>query len=405
MNAAPIEPLHIHVLAFAALRPGVSGGDKIFLECARVWHGMGHRVTFYGTEDGREMAARYGLGEVNFVLVRAAYWRRFGFAVHYVIKTAKAALLALRAQLESNERHLLYSAGDSPPDVLPGWILRRRYGAARWAAGFFLFAPTPWPSKRDMAYRGGRQPVSFRSIVYYLLQCVGYSIIRRWADYVVACNQIDVDRMKEDGFPPSRIWPIYGGVDLEAMARVPEPSDKVYDGCFVGRFHVQKGVLDLPRVWARVVAGRPNARLAVIGEGSLRSEMERMFDELHLSRNVDILGYLDGDEKVRVLKSSRVFLHMPILDTGGMAAAEAMGCGLPVVGFDLPGYRFSYPKGMKKVPIGDCEEFAAATLALLINETARQKLSREAVEFVREWAWPLRARSLERIFSSLFPKT
>jgi len=111
---------------------------------------------------------------------------------------------------------------------------------------------------------------------------------------------------------------------------------------------------------------------------------------------------LDGKEKFEILKASKVFLHTPILDTGGMAAAEAMACGLPVVGFDLPGYKYCYPQGMRKVTIGDLEKFAQEVRNLLVNEGAYQKLKKEATEFSKNWDWDKKSELiLDRISSLL----
>ncbi len=404
MNATdvPSDRFHIHILAFAALGPGVSGGDKIFMDCARVWLARGHRITAYVTEEGSAMLDRYGLTGVERVVLDCARWMRIHFAVHYLVKTLRAILFARTLRLASGERHVVFSAGDSPPDVFPAWALRRRHPMARWAAAFYFFAAPPWPSRRDEAYRGGRLPVTFRSVAWFLLQQMTYPLIRRGADFVVVCNQLDVERMAEDGVPASRTWPIYGGIDLDGMKAIPEPTEKTWDACFVGRFHAQKGVLPLLDLWAKVVREIPRARLAIIGEGSLRSRMEARIAELHLGANAEILGYLDGEPKGRVLKASRLFLHPPTHDTGGMAAAEAMGCGLPVVGFDLPGYLHCYPRGMRKVPVGNLDAFAAAVVALLKDDAARNALAREAAAFARGWNWPCRAARLEEIFASLF---
>ena len=94
----------------------------------------------------------------------------------------------------------------------------------------------------------------------------------------------------------------------------------------------------------------------------------------------------------------------PILDIGGMAAAEGMACGLPVVGFDLPGYEFCYPRGMLKVPIGDIEAFARVVLDLLQDEDLYHQARSEALEFAQEWDWDRKAQDILDSIKDLFPK-
>ena len=70
-----------------------------------------------------------------------------------------------------------------------------------------------------------------------------------------------------------------------------------------------------------------------------------------------------------------------------MAAAEGMACGLPVVGFDLPGYEFAYPQGMLKAPIGDLRAFAGLVVELLRNEALRREVAAKALEHSLKWDW------------------
>lgn len=396
------KPLHLHLFAVAALGPGVSGGDKIFIETARVWSATGLRMTIYVTEEGRDMCARYHLTNVEFVVLPVRPWLTRSFAFHYFLKTWKILRYAFRLRLDESHEHALWSAGDSLPDVLPAWILRCRHATARWMASFYFFAPTPWPSKRDQAYRGGHLPVSFRSAIYWFFQQIAYPLIRRRADFVLVCNDLDKEWMKKDGVPASKILPLYGGVDLEGIDRVSDPETRDYDGCFVGRFHIQKGVLILMDIWREVARRRPGARLAIIGEGSLQPEMERKIREYGLGKNIVLLGYLDGEAKYRILKASRVFLHTPTHDTGGMAAAEAMACRRPVVAFDLPGYRHCYPRGMRKTPLEDAKAFAEAVETLLSDSQAYAILAAEAREFAESWAWPARAEEIKEVLLRTF---
>ena len=84
-----------------------------------------------------------------------------------------------------------------------------------------------------------------------------------------------------------------------------------------------------------------------------------------------------------------------------MAAAEAMACGLPVVGFDLPGYKYCYPKGICKVLIGDIEKFAQEVINLLTNEDSYNKLTKEAIEFSKNWDWDKKSELILDRTSSL----
>lgn len=393
---------HIHIWALAAEATGISGGDKIFIECARQWAAGGHRVTITTNAAGERMCRSHGLQGVDLVVLETAWARRLGLAIHYCVRTLLAISIALRFQLEPGVPHVLYSASDFWPDSLPALILRMRHPAARWVAGCYLVAPSPIPGASEAAYRGGRQPVSIRSILYFVTQRMVLPFIRRWADFWMVSNQLDREILERQGIPMDRSLAIYGGVNLDEVARAQPDPTRRFDACFVGRFHVQKGAQFLVPIWTRVLHEVPGARLGVIGDGPLREEIERQVREQGLQDRIFLLGYVDGPEKFSILKAARVFLHTPLWDTGGMAAAEGMACGLPVVAFNLPGYRHCYPRGMARARREDLEDFAARVIQLLQDPSVHTPLRTEALQLAATWDWSERARAIEAAFTPLF---
>ena len=97
------------------------------------------------------------------------------------------------------------------------------------------------------------------------------------------------------------------------------------------------------------------------------------------------MGFNDGEEKIRIFYQSRIVVHPALYDSGGMAAAEAMVCGLPGVSFDLPELRSYYPKGMLKAK--DQEEFANLIILLLTDPATYHEISGEAQQWARSWDW------------------
>ena len=171
---------------------------------------------------------------------------------------------------------------------------------------------------------------------------------------------------------------------------------KTYEAVFQGRFHPQKGVVELVEIWKRVVEKRPGAKLAMIGNGPLMTEVKSLISKYGLGKNVKLLGYLfDGPEKFGVFAESKLVVHPAYYDSGGMAAAEAMAFGIPAVGFNLKSFESYYPHGMLKVKIGDKRAFADKILYLLENYEFRERLGRKAGETIQnDWSWDKRAQYL-----------
>jgi len=397
------DRLTINIIANAGASPlGTSGGDRIFIECARGWVREGHKMRILVWKEGYEVCKKNKLEDVDYKVFKSEY-KPFGFPFMYLARTIEGCVQALRIRpKENSEKTVIYSSSDFWPDSLPAFIMKKRVKNSKWVAGFYFFAPSPFKSSSDIEYRGGRAPFRLKNLAYHFSQRIVYRLIGRNADFILVANELDKSIFVKDGVSPAKVIPVYGGVDIKAISQIPPPQVSKYDGCFVGRLHPQKGPLELVRIWGLVCKARPSAKLALIGNGPSENEVKDEIRRRNLDHNIDMLGYVGSNEMYDVLKSSKVFLHTPVLDTGGMAAAEGMACGLPVVGFDLPGYHFCYPRGMLKAPIGDIEAFAALVLNLLQDEDLYYKARNEALEFAQQWDWDRKVRDILNSIESLF---
>ncbi len=135
----------------------------------------------------------------------------------------------------------------------------------------------------------------------------------------------------------------------------------------------------------------------MIGNGHEEKKVDKYITDNNLQNNITRVGFMDGVEKYKLLKSARLFIHSAIYETGGMAAAEGMAAGLPVIAFDHEGFNYCYPSGMSRVsPIGDPKALAKRIIEYLDDEQKYNKLEYEAENFVKEWDWQKRARALRK---------
>ena len=132
-------------------------------------------------------------------------------------------------------------------------------------------------------------------------------------------------------------------VDIERF-RPSQPADgRVGARCIsVARLIPQKGVMTLLRAWRTVIdrARRSGAarELIIVGDGPLRSVLERSVYKLRLSGSVRIVGAAPRAEVITHLQHADVFA-LPVrtrlagLNPEGLclAALEAAACGLPVI--------------------------------------------------------------------------
>jgi len=376
----------------------MSGGERIIMELVRRW---GRKENIYLYTSNIEIAVweKYGVKNIRKVKIMNVKNKQ-NILLAYVCRPILMTLSLRKLRFKKGD--ILYSASDFWPNSIPAFIIKLRNPKIKWIAGFYLFAPRPW--QKDSPYKGQRW---FIGLLYWLTQLPIYEIVKRYADMVFVTSEPDVEKFVTKKRSRDKIVVIRGGVDIKPSEKylnsgsvIPIKKRK-YDACFVGRFHPQKGVLELVDIWKLVCEKKPEAKLAMIGVGSLENEVKREIKKLNLAKNIELLGFKDGQEKYEVFKQSKIILHPATYDSGGMAACEAMAWRLPGVSFDLEALKTYYPKGMLKTPCCDLKKFAENITRLLDDDRLYEKTSREAIEWARAWDWNEKAKRVLNTLRSL----
>ncbi len=376
----------IYIFALAAHGEGISGSDRIFIEFARHWSGD-YPVTIYVWEEGFKMCQRQKLNVsgIKYYVSSMYPWRHLGFFVNYLARIIDGVRISLTLKVENSSNTIIYSASEFWMDSFPALILKLRFPKIKWAAAWYQTAPKPW-SGYGWAF------------LYWFVQQPIKPIISHFADFVLINNEEEKKQFPKHDKNGKAIV-VLGAVDLEAIRTYKLKNKnlpKIYDGVFQGRFHPQKGVIELIDIWKLMVKKKNDAKLIMIGDGPLMKNVKFKIQKLKLEKNIKLTGYLfDGEEKYRIFASSKVVVHPAFYDSGGMAAAEAMAFDIPCVGFDLKSYKSYYPKGMLKAPVGDLESFAGRILELLSDDKLYKKKAKEASDMINSnWSWEYRSRQI-----------
>ena len=166
-------------------------------------------------------------------------------------------------------------------------------------------------------------------------------------------------------------------VDTERYAPARTPSAHVPCLIHNSNFRPMKRVLDVIRVFDLVQRQLP-CQLVLIGDGPDRSNAERLVHERGLTDSVRFLGkQLDF---VEVLQAADVFLLPSQNESFGLAALEALACGLPVVASRVGGVPEVIEDGVSGFLFapGDVEGMAASVLKLLKDPALYRRCSSAA---------------------------
>ncbi|MDA0563800.1 glycosyltransferase family 4 protein [Streptomonospora sp. S1-112] len=213
------------------------------------------------------------------------------------------------------------------------------------------------------AYGRGRTRLAFRRLA---------------PDAVIAPSGFYRDRALAEGVPADRVHLIEHGVEAPAAAP-PRPPDGHGPGwglpadswvaLSVGRIYRPKGTLELVRAAAAARAALPRLRVVVVGPDGpsdyarhVRAEARR----LGLADTVVFAGPHPPDTMARVLARADAVVAPSLTEGFGLAVAEAMGLGRPVVAAAVGGLADMVTDGRDGllVPPGDVGALAAALVRL-----------------------------------------
>jgi L-malate glycosyltransferase len=167
-------------------------------------------------------------------------------------------------------------------------------------------------------------------------------------------------------------------------------------------FRPVKRVQDVIKVFAQVNEKIPS-RLMLIGDGPERSDCERLCRELNIVELVKFMG--KQDSIAQLLSISDLFLIPSQEESFGLAALEALSCGVPVISTSvggLPELNLHNETGYITT-IGDIDRMARYAIELFTNEKKyllfRENARNRAMEFDEEKIVPVYEKFYEKILN------
>lgn len=155
-----------------------------------------------------------------------------------------------------------------------------------------------------------------------------YLRILRRADVVMVVGTETKKYLVRHGVAADRIHVMSQKIDSRRFLPVSEVR-RDFDLIITAQLISRKRVDLFLRIVADLKKRHPNIRAAVLGDGPLRAELERMAESLGLRDHVEFLGFHEDTE--RYYNRARVFVLTSSAEGLSVAMMEAMCCGLPAV--------------------------------------------------------------------------
>jgi glycosyltransferase involved in cell wall biosynthesis len=226
----------------------------------------------------------------------------------------------------------------------------------------------------------------------------------RRADQVIAVSEHAADQARLLG--AKNVSVVYNAIDIEKYnpGKRTEGRDFLCMVAELSPYYLRrKRIATLIKAMPKVLSNYPDVRLLLIGrpaEGL--SELQALGDRLGVSHAVVFLGSVTAEEKLRRLQSAFAYLQPTIHEAFGVAIAEAMSCGVPVV---------TSPVAAVPEVVGDCglfaqpddaEGFADCMLRLLRDPEFAACLGKRGRDrVVKQFSVNERRKGFERIYRSI----
>ncbi len=206
----------------------------------------------------------------------------------------------------------------------------------------------------------------------------------RKADLVTADSISSMRAVVGFGVDEKKVKMIIHGVDLRVFRpvenreefkkdlRLPESHQVVMSSRSLEPIY---DVGTLIRAVPYVIDKCPNTCFLIVGDGTLRHQLEELACKLGVIEYIRFVGSISNEEMPKFLGLSDIYVSTSLSDTRSVSLLEAMACALPVVVTDLEGNRECVEDGVNGFlfPKGDFRMLAEKIVYLLRDKDIRRK--------------------------------
>jgi glycosyltransferase involved in cell wall biosynthesis len=223
------------------------------------------------------------------------------------------------------------------------------------------------------------------------------------AELNLCTSTVMVEELSNHGIERVDLW--QRGVDtelyqpqfasLEMRNRLSQNNPESPLLLYVGRLGAEKEIERIKPILDAI----PNARLALVGDGPHRQNLEQYFS----GTQTYFVGYLRGKELASAYASADVFIFPSRTETLGLVLLEAMAAGTPVVAARSGGIPDIVTDGVNGYLFDPTDEGGAirATQRLFAHPEERETLRENARKEALRWGWGAATQQLARYYQSI----
>ena len=174
---------------------------------------------------------------------------------------------------------------------------------------------------------------------------------------------------------------------------------------FLSRLHYKKRPDLLIQAFSQLTVQTDDFHLILAGSGEpdYVNHLKKLVASVGLTKHTSFAGFVTGEDKNLLLQGSDIFVLPSFSENFGVAVAEAMAAGLPVI--VTPGVQISPEIAVAKAGLvveGDVETLADAIATLLNSPHLRHELGENGKRLVsHRYSWKVIAQNLISVYTAI----
>jgi len=187
-------------------------------------------------------------------------------------------------------------------------------------------------------------------------------------------------------------------------------NDKCNYAVFSARLTCEKGILEIPYIWRKVLSKLPGAELIITGafnKPKVESLFKFLIRKLNLEKNIKYLGFIRRHKLPEIISKAKLLVYPSHKDTFPLIILESLALGTTVVAYRIPAITSVYKdvKAVFTVPEYDVKAMAEKvvdiiklehsklmdlhenelTLKFLKNHSSWENVAKAEVEIMKEY--------------------
>lgn len=230
-------------------------------------------------------------------------------------------------------------------------------------------------------------PLKFGNDIYQHLFQIG--------DCFIGISSFIVDKALALGCPKDKIIKLPIGIDTLKYSFYPRKtrSDEPIKVLTVARLVEKKGIEYSLKAVAKTISNYPKLEYNIIGDGYLRESIQKLIQELGLSNQVKLLGWMNQDEIIDFYYNAHIFILASVTAANGdqegqgLVLQEAQATGLPVLSTIHNGIPDGVLDGTSGFLVAekDVDALAAKLNYLIENPRSRIEMGKAGRKFIENY--------------------